>query len=90
MKKLLLLLVRFYKKKISPLKSKPCCRFYPTCSTYAIEAIEGYGAFLGTLLTVKRLLKCNPLFKGGVDFVPESILRGKIKKKVPTNRAEGK
>ena len=89
MKKLLLYLIRFYQRKISKLKSKPCCRFYPTCSTYAIEAIEGYGAFLGTLLAVKRILKCNPLFKGGIDYVPESIFGGRIKRK-PNNRAEGK
>lgn len=88
MKKLLLYLIRFYQRRISHLKSKPCCRFYPTCSTYAIEAIEGYGAFFGTLLAVKRILKCNPLFKGGIDHVPESILGGRIKRK-PNNRAEG-
>lgn len=66
MKKLLLKLIRFYRRRISPLK-KPCCRFYPTCSQYAISAIEKYGAAKGSCLAVKRILKCNPLFKGGYD-----------------------
>ena len=66
MKKLLLKLIRFYRKRISPLK-KPCCRFYPTCSQYALEAIEKYGAVKGSYLAMKRILKCNPFFKGGYD-----------------------
>ena len=69
MKKILLAAIRFYRKRISPL-FPPMCRYYPTCSTYAIEAIEVHGAFKGTFLAVKRLLKCNPLFPGGVDLVP--------------------
>lgn len=66
MKKLLLKLICFYRKRISPLK-KPCCRFYPTCSQYALEAIEKYGAVKGSYLAMKRILKCNPFFKGGYD-----------------------
>ncbi|MBO5859340.1 MAG: membrane protein insertion efficiency factor YidD [Clostridia bacterium] len=69
MKKLLLLLIRFYRRCISPL-FPPSCRFYPTCSQYAIEAIEVHGAFKGFLLTVWRILRCNPLSPGGVDLVP--------------------
>ena len=70
MKKILVKLVRFYQKYLSPLKRRPTCRFYPTCSCYAIEAIETHGAFKGTFLSAKRILRCNPLFKGGVDLVP--------------------
>jgi len=59
-------LVKLYQKYISPLK-KSCCIFTPTCSTYAIEALKKYGAFKGTYLSVKRILKCNPFSKGGYD-----------------------
>ena len=48
---------------------KPCCRFYPTCSEYAIEAIEKYGAFKGFFMAVWRILRCNPFCKGGYDPV---------------------
>jgi len=66
MKKLLIGIIKFYRKFISPLK-KPCCRFYPTCSAYAIEAIEKYGAVKGSCLAVRRLLKCHPWNDGGYD-----------------------
>lgn len=69
MKKVLLLLIRFYQKCISP-HTPPTCRFYPTCSAYAYEAIVKYGAFKGTYLAVRRLLKCHPFHKGGYDPVP--------------------
>ncbi len=69
MKKLLLLLIRFYRRRISPL-FPPTCRYYPTCSQYAIEAIEVHGALKGSLLAAWRILRCNPLFPGGVDLVP--------------------
>ena len=69
MKKLLLGMISFYRKWISPLK-KPTCRFYPTCSAYAYEAISKYGAMKGSLLAVKRLLKCHPFHPGGYDPVP--------------------
>ncbi|MBS5843398.1 MAG: membrane protein insertion efficiency factor YidD [Clostridiales bacterium] len=68
MKKIFLKLIRFYQKNISPMK-KPCCRFYPTCSEYAIEAIEKYGAFKGFFMAVWRILRCNPFCKGGYDPV---------------------
>ena len=69
MKKAVLRIIRFYREKISPHKP-PMCRYYPTCSQYATEAIEVHGAFKGTFLAIKRLLKYNPLFPGGVDLVP--------------------
>ena len=68
MKKILIKGINFYKKFISPLK-KPCCRFYPTCSTYAIQAIEKYGALKGYVMSIYRILRCNPFCKGGYDPV---------------------
>ena len=69
MKRLMLWLIRFYKKGISPYRQN-CCIFVPSCSQYAIEAIEKYGALKGGWLTFKRLLRCNPVSKGGYDPVP--------------------
>ncbi|MBO5089634.1 MAG: membrane protein insertion efficiency factor YidD [Clostridia bacterium] len=69
MKKILIFLVRFYQKNISPLKVS-CCRFTPTCSQYAIEAITTHGALKGTALSCWRILRCNPFCKGGYDPVP--------------------
>jgi len=69
MKRFLLVLIRFYRRGISPLRP-PCCRFTPTCSQYAQEAIEKYGAWKGGLLAVRRILRCNPFHKGGYDPVP--------------------
>ena len=70
MKTALIKAIRFYQKKISPLFG-PKCRYYPTCSQYAIQAIEIHGVFKGSFLAVLRLLRCNPLFPGGYDPVPE-------------------
>ncbi len=67
--KFLISIVKFYQKNISPLKIA-CCRFTPSCSAYAIEAIKIHGAFKGTALAVYRILRCNPLCKGGYDPVP--------------------
>lgn len=64
--------IRFYQKFISPLFPS-CCRFYPTCSSYAIQAIQKHGNFKGLILATIRILKCNPLFKGGVDKVPDEF-----------------
>ena len=70
MKKLLLSLIRFYRRSISPL-FPPSCRFVPTCSQYALEAIEKYGAARGGWLALKRFLRCHPFHKGGwYDPVP--------------------
>jgi putative membrane protein insertion efficiency factor len=68
-KKILLLLIRGYRRFISPL-FPPCCRFYPTCSSYALEAVSKYGALKGGFLAVKRILKCHPFNDGGYDPVP--------------------
>ena len=70
-KRILILLVRFYRKFISPIKGNTHCRFTPTCSMYAIEALEKYGAIKGTYLSVKRILRCHPFSKhSGYDPVP--------------------
>lgn len=61
--------IRFYRRYLSPLKRQPTCRYLPTCSSYALEAIEKRGVVVGTLKAVWRLLRCNPLFKGGYDPV---------------------
>ena len=68
MKKMLIKIIRFYRKSISPMTS-PKCRYIPTCSQYAIEAIEKYGALKGGLMSVWRILRCNPFSKGGFDPV---------------------
>lgn len=70
MKKIFIGLIKFYRKYISGMKGAPTCRFTPTCSQYGIEAIEKYGAFKGGLLTIWRILRCNPFSKGGYDPVP--------------------
>lgn len=70
MKKIFLALIRFYQRSISPLRA-PCCRFTPTCSHYAYEAITKYGALKGGWLALRRLLRCNPFYKGDYfDPVP--------------------
>ncbi|MFC2330371.1 MAG: membrane protein insertion efficiency factor YidD [Treponema sp.] len=61
--------IRAYQKCISPL-FPPCCRYVPTCSQYALEAIKKYGAVKGSFLAIKRILRCNPFFEGGYDPVP--------------------
>jgi hypothetical protein len=69
MQRLLILPIKFYKRCISPLYP-PCCRFYPSCSTYAIEAIERHGPLKGLWLAVRRILRCHPGNPGGFDPVP--------------------
>lgn len=66
----LVALVRLYQATISPLLG-PVCRYYPSCSAYSVTALERYGPLRGTWLTVRRLLRCNPFARGGVDHVPD-------------------
>ncbi|NLU11152.1 MAG: membrane protein insertion efficiency factor YidD [Tepidanaerobacter acetatoxydans] len=68
MKRFIILMILFYKKFISPLKPR-CCRFYPTCSDYALLAIEKYGVISGGFKAIKRILKCHPFNPGGYDPV---------------------
>ena len=70
MKKVLIGLIKFYKKYLSGTKPYPTCKYTPTCSEYGIQAIEKHGAFKGSLLTIWRILRCNPFSKGGYDPVP--------------------
>ena len=65
----LLALIEIYRRAVSPLLP-PSCRFYPTCSAYALEAIERYGPLKGCGLAVKRILRCHPMNPGGYDPVP--------------------
>ena len=69
MKRVILALVRGYQRWLSPLKRMPTCRFLPTCSEYAVEAVEVHGAAKGLLLALWRLLRCHPLCRGGHDPV---------------------
>ena len=69
MKHALIAALRFYKARISP-QLPPACRYTPTCSEYAIEAIEARGVIMGVLLATKRVLSCNPFSRGGYDPVP--------------------
>jgi len=70
MKKLVIKLIQLYQKGVSPQKPA-CCRFNPTCSQYAIEAVNEWGAFIGLILAFYRILRCNPLCRGGYDPVPQ-------------------
>lgn len=72
MKYLLILLIKFYKRFISPLFPARC-RFYPSCSTYALTAVQRFGFVKGGILAAWRLLRCNPFNIGGVDYVPEEF-----------------
>jgi len=74
MQRLLLGLIRFYRRNLSGRKRKPCCRYFPTCSQYALTAVERYGALKGGGMAAWRILRCNPFSKGGYDPVPEDPL----------------
>ena len=69
MQKIMIRLIKLYQKM--PLRSHSKCKFIPTCSNYAISVLNDYGCFKGTWLTIKRILKCNPFTKGGIDLPPE-------------------
>ena len=70
MKTIFIRLIEFYQKYLSPLKGRSTCIYTPTCSQYAIEALEKYGLIKGGGLAVWRILRCNPFAKGGYDPVP--------------------
>lgn len=82
MAKIMIFLVKFYRKFISKY-TKPRCRFSPTCSAYSVESYEKFGFFLGTYLTIKRILKCHPFYKGeyfdNVPLFKEDIFKKKNK-----------
>ena len=72
MKKILIALIRSYKKYISPYKGTKC-PYYPSCSDYALEALDRYGAFKGSFIAFFRIIRCNPFSKGGIDPVRDDI-----------------
>lgn len=84
MQKFFILLIRGYQRFISPL-FPPSCRYYPSCSSYMLEALKVHGVFKGLLMGIARVLRCNPLFKGGIDYVPEnfSLRKNKEDKEKP-------
>ncbi|MDR1839975.1 MAG: membrane protein insertion efficiency factor YidD [Treponema sp.] len=69
MKNIVLLFIRFYQNAVSP-HFPPACRYYPSCSCYAYDAVNKYGVLRGSLLAVKRILRCHPFHSGGYDPVP--------------------
>jgi uncharacterized protein len=69
---MLIAIIKFYKYFISPLLGSHC-RFYPSCSSYSLEALQRHGLITGTSLTLRRLLKCHPFHEGGIDHVPEKF-----------------
>ncbi len=69
-KKTVVFLIRTYQLTLSPRFSHGACRYTPTCSQYALEAVEIHGVLKGSLLALLRIMRCNPLFKGGYDPVP--------------------
>ncbi len=77
--RLLVGLIRMYQLLISPLMP-PSCRYIPTCSEYAVEALKRHGLVIGSYLTVKRLLRCHPLGGSGYDPVPDKITRNAAEK----------
>lgn len=72
MKKIFIGFIRGYQKFISPL-FPPSCRYYPTCSNYAVQAIQKHGAIKGGVMGMARILRCHPFIKGGYDPVPDAF-----------------
>lgn len=79
LRELFVLPIRAYRRFISP-HTAPKCKFYPTCSAYALEAIRRHGLIYGGALAVWRVLRCHPWSKGGIDYVPEKKFRQKNNK----------
>jgi putative membrane protein insertion efficiency factor len=74
MKRVVLAALRFYKTQVSP-ALPAACRYTPTCSEYAMEAVERYGAWRGSVMAIRRVLSCNPFSRGGYDPVPQRVGR---------------
>jgi putative membrane protein insertion efficiency factor len=72
MRFMLIAIIKCYKYFISPLLGSNC-RFYPSCSSYSLDALQRHGVIIGIYLTVRRLLKCHPFHEGGIDHVPEKF-----------------
>ena len=86
MKYLFIYPIRFYRKFLSKLKKEPSCRFQPSCSAYAIEALEKRGALIGLILATWRIFRCNPFCAGGYDPVPERGLRNPMSRARPMTK----
>lgn len=71
-KRFFLILIRGYQRFISPL-FPPSCRYYPSCSSYMLEALKVHGTFKGLVMGIARILRCNPFAKGGIDYVPKEF-----------------
>lgn len=84
MKYIFILLVKFYKRFISPL-FPASCKYYPSCSSYALKAFEKHGALKGLVLAVWRILRCNPWSLGGVDHVPDRFCIYTLKNRTDRN-----
>ena len=87
--------VRFYRRFLSPLKGQSSCRYTPTCSAYAMDAVEEWGILCGTLLAVLRILRCNPFSRGGYDPVPKrkdvfARIRAHLARRADTDADSGK
>lgn len=80
MSKLSAFLIRLYQRYISPMKRQPSCRFYPTCSAYALLCYQRFHFLKATALVVWRVLRCNPLNPGGIDYPPEKKPRARARK----------
>lgn len=76
MKKILMRIIRFYREHISP-ATPPSCRYHPTCSSYALEAVDKHGALKGGIMSTARIIRCNPFVEGGVDKVPDHFTLGR-------------
>ena len=88
MRALLIALVRVYQRLVSPVLnaiSGPRCRFHPTCSAYAVQALQQHGALHGSALTVRRIVRCHPLNDGGFDPVPPSPAKPAVKQAPQTS-----
>lgn len=85
MKRILIWLISFYRKYLSPLKSTKC-PYFPSCSQYGLEAVQKYGAIKGGLLSIWRILRCNPFSKGGYDPVPSMKAKASTKTSVKTKK----
>ena len=79
MRKALCFIIKAYQVALAPFVGGRC-RFYPSCSVYGMESIQRHGSLKGSYLTIRRILKCNPWHKGGVDLVPESNCRNAVAK----------
>ena len=86
MKHVFIWLIRFYQKHLSGRKPQPTCRFRPTCSSYAIQAFQKRGFFVGFLLMWMRIFRCHPFCAGGYDPVPEKGLRNPKKLPLPMTK----